>query len=288
MSDNPPPADATASDSLRSFLDLVGAVQRSAGEIAQQWTAGTPLAEIAEARLRLRDPVQALDGLRQEAVARLHQIDGGSLSAAVERIDRILETSRRLQEWDEAMLLGLRIADSRGGSPAAVAAQRDSLLKGTFLHRWSDLDTELRDLLNRLDALLHAARPASGETARSRRMTREAANQQAMELAKKDRFFVQRSLREWAEAIGCSEGLANELPFWRETMRLTGRGRKDATPAPKVGSLTKKLEDVTGEGERDEELNRLIAEQERDREPSPLDDDPPDSPPRKVRRRKRL
>jgi hypothetical protein len=41
------------------------------------------------------------------------------------------------------------------------------------------------------------------------------------------------------------------------------------------------------EGNDDVELQRLIAEQEADAEPSPLDDDPPDRP-RKVRQHKRL
>jgi hypothetical protein len=53
-------------------------------------------------------------------------------------------------------------------------------------------------------------------------------------------------------------------------------------------SLTDKLEAAIGEGKRDEVLNQLIAEQERDNEPSPLDPDPPDGQPIRVQFRKRL
>src|SRR5262249_17446577 len=44
------------------------------------------------------------------------------------------------------------------------------------------------------------------------RMTRDEANDKAMELAKADPSFDQRSQREWAEAIGCSEGGPSPAP----------------------------------------------------------------------------
>jgi hypothetical protein len=119
-------------------------------------------------------------------------------------------------------------------------------------------------------------------------MSADDANEKAIQLAKADRAFVNRSLREWAEAIGCSEGLVPDLPLWRKTMELTGRGRGNARAAPKAVSLTHELEAATGEGDRDEELNRLIAEQERDHEPSPVEGDEPGTRPRKVHCRKRL
>ncbi len=68
--------------------------------------------------------------------------------------------------------------------------------------------------------------------ARSRRMSKEEANEKAIELGKKDRFFLQRPLREWADAIGCSEGLVVKLTLWREKMKRTGKAR--GTAAPKV------------------------------------------------------
>jgi hypothetical protein len=69
-------------------------------------------------------------------------------------------------------------------------------------------------------------------------MTCEAANEKAMERAKADRFFVHRSQREWAEAIGCSPGLVAKLPFWQQAMKRTGRGRREHGPAPRAVSLT--------------------------------------------------
>jgi hypothetical protein len=109
-----------------------------------------------------------------------------------------------------------------------------------------------------------------------------------MELANSDHSFVQQSLREWAEAIGCSAALVTKLPFWQETMEQTGRGKKDKLPAPKAVSLTGSAEAVTGEGNKNEVLNQLIAQQEADKEPSPLEDDLPDSRPKRVHTRKRL
>jgi hypothetical protein len=71
-------------------------------------------------------------------------------------------------------------------------------------------------------------------------------------------------------------------------MKQTGRGKEGNAPAPKALSLTSDLEAVTGEGEPNEVLEQLIAEQEADHEPSPLEPDPPDSRPKKVHSRKRL
>jgi hypothetical protein len=139
--------------------------------------------------------------------------------------------------------------------------------------------------------------PASGHTSepgplqspanRSRsRMTREAANNKAMELARNDQSFVCLSQREWARRIGCSIGLIQDLPLWQQTMKKTGRGRKGRDAPPTTVSLTDRLERVTGEN--DPELARLIGEQQADAEPSPLQDDPPGDRPRKVYARKRV
>jgi hypothetical protein len=66
-------------------------------------------------------------------------------------------------------------------------------------------------------------------------------------------------------------------------MQRSGRQRNSYAAAPKTVSFTPILEAVTGEGERDEVLNQLIAAQKADYEPSPLEDDPPESRPKKVR-----
>jgi hypothetical protein len=127
-----------------------------------------------------------------------------------------------------------------------------------------------------------------------RRMTVEAANEKARKLAKRLRMsFFLFSEREQARQIGCSWATWRKTTFYEKAQkirfRLTRQAGKEKAPAsPPVVSLTGDLEAVTGEGDRNETLDRLIAEQEADREPSPLDDDQPDAPPRKVRTRKRL
>jgi hypothetical protein len=108
-----------------------------------------------------------------------------------------------------------------------------------------------------------AAQPASNT---QRRMTVELANDKAMALAKADPSFPSRPLRRWADAIGCSPALVPKLPFWQDTMAQTGRGRNGKASAPKVVSLTDKVESVTGEGEPGfAVLDRLIANEDADR-----------------------
>jgi hypothetical protein len=119
-------------------------------------------------------------------------------------------------------------------------------------------------------------------------LSAEEANQKAMQLAEADHSFVNSSQREWAKAIGCSIGQVSNLPFFRATMKHTGRGRRGNAPAPKAVGLTGRLEAAVGEGERDEVLNKLIARDERGRKPSPLEDDPSDSRPHKFHYRKRV
>jgi hypothetical protein len=135
-----------------------------------------------------------------------------------------------------------------------------------------------------------ATGPAGG---RKRRMTVEEANEKAMELAKRQkRAFLLLSEREQAKRIGCHWRTWRKTTFYRKARRLrarlVGQARQREVPgSPPVASLTTSVEAVTGEGDRNEVLEQLIAQQEADREPSPLEKDLPDSP-RKVRCRKRL
>lgn len=131
----------------------------------------------------------------------------------------------------------------------------------------------LRDLLMVGDACLGKTPHTDPE----RRMTRAKANHRATELAKADRFFVERSQREWANLIHCSEGLVSKLPLWQEKMRRAG----GLAAAPKAVRFTDALEKTVGKP--NEELQRLIDEQKSDSEPSPLEEDAPDSPPTVVR-----
>jgi hypothetical protein len=67
---------------------------------------------------------------------------------------------------------------------------------------------------------------ADSEISPRKRMTRDEANAKAMQLAEADHDFVNKTQREWAREIGCSEGLITDLPFWRRVAEKTGRDRK--------------------------------------------------------------
>jgi hypothetical protein len=157
-------------------------------------------------------------------------------------------------------------------------------------------------LPERADAPNVAAREADQLTAnttladvprRRTNMTVEEANRKAMELAKllKQDFFSL-SERKQAKRIGCSWGTWRKTTFYKQAKKKGRRSQRAkgerAAGSPSVSSLTGNLEAAIGEGHRDEVLNQLIVEQEADHEPSPLDNDPPDGRPQKVRHRKRL
>ncbi len=139
------------------------------------------------------------------------------------------------------------------------------------------------NILPHLEALCDRLRYDEGkepEAHKRQPMSAREANAKALELADKDKEFVKRSQREWAEAIGCSDGLVSKLPLWQKTMQLSGRRRKGRGTSKAV-SFTKALENTIGE--QDDPLQGLIAEQEADYEPSPLEEDTPFSRPKRVR-----
>jgi hypothetical protein len=85
----------------------------------------------------------------------------------------------------------------------------------------------------------------------------------------------------------CSLATVSRLPAWRAYRdKLELSGQKGKKGRPKAVPLTKKVEATTGRP--DEELQRLIQDQRADDEPSPLEEDLPDQPPRRVRQRKRV
>lgn len=114
------------------------------------------------------------------------------------------------------------------------------------------------------------------------------ANAVARRLLDKDESFRTKSSREWANAIGCSQAQVVKLPVWKAIMEESGRARPTGGAArPGVISLTHKVLAGASQDQGNEELNRLIEEQNADYEPSPLDDDPHPHP-TEVRERKRL
>jgi hypothetical protein len=119
-----------------------------------------------------------------------------------------------------------------------------------------------------------------------RGMKKDEANNRAMSLARADSEFVENcSVRKWAEAIGCSTGLVLKLPFYQQCSERADTSRKGKAKRPEIVALTKAVE--ARAGCEDKDLERLVAEQEGDFEPSPLAADPPDNP-LKVRQHKRL
>ncbi len=119
--------------------------------------------------------------------------------------------------------------------------------------------------------------------AQRKRITVSEANDKAMTLAKKlkQEFFAM-SCRKQAALIGCSFATWKKTTFYKESQKKKTTLKPNKSRAPKAESLTREREAVTGEGDRDEVPNSLIAEQRADKEPSPLEDAPPDQRPKKV------
>ncbi len=88
------------------------------------------------------------------------------------------------------------------------------------------------------------------------RITKEEANIRAREALKASNDW---SVRKLAKTIGCSDGLANDLPAWKAWLE---ERRPSGEPAPKAIRATDKLLD--GIGEPDAQLQLLIGEQQAD------------------------
>jgi hypothetical protein len=110
--------------------------------------------------------------------------------------------------------------------------------------------------------------------ARKRRMSLQEANARALELAQRDRDFVHKPLRAWAQSIGCSTGLVTRLTLWIQYQHLKRLQKRGPGKRPPTVSLTPELEAVLGSGDREAAIRWLIAEQRADFEPSPLDPEP--------------
>jgi hypothetical protein len=138
-----------------------------------------------------------------------------------------------------------------------------------------------------LDCLREQGEATLVSAPRKTRMRLLDANDKAIALARQNRAFLRRSLREWAQAIGCSTGLVARLPLWirlRERKRqLRGQGK-----SPPTVSLTPGLEAVVGGEDTEGAIRQLIEEQREDFEPSPLEEDPVEGWKIQVRERKRL
>jgi hypothetical protein len=127
-------------------------------------------------------------------------------------------------------------------------------------------------------------------TAKRAHMTKESANKRAMELARvMGKTFFLLSESEQARQIGCTWRTWSKTEFYQKAQKRRGKLATRPTQGKRAGSprtvsFTSDLEKVTGEGDREEVLERLAAEQRADDEGSPLDG----SKPRKIHCRKRL
>ena len=178
--------------------------------------------------------------------------------ATPEQLEQFRATHRRPRDWDESLC-------------------------GARYYRDSETMPWLLSQVPRRPNSKKGRRPKQQRT-----MNVETANEAAMKLANRNKSFVDGGCRQWAEQIGCSEGLVRQTELWKATMKRTGRGRKDREAEPKAVSLTPGLEATIGSP--DLELQHLIAEQEADArsEPSPLDEDSFVGRPQIVRHYKRL
>lgn len=142
------------------------------------------------------------------------------------------------------------------------------------------------DLLPHPEALCDRLKHDAGKKRKVKSMTVADANSKAMELAKRmGEGFFQLSERQQAKAIGCSWKTWSSTTLYKEARKRRPQPQeaKDKGAGRKVVTLTAKVEAMTGEGGRDEVLEKLIAQQEADYEPSPLEEDSPSSPRQKVR-----
>jgi hypothetical protein len=137
----------------------------------------------------------------------------------------------------------------------------------------------------------HLALPSATDQSPRQPMSKEAAGIRARKLADEmGQQFLCLSEAKQAKLIGCSWQTWSRTQFYRELYpeKAEGKTQGESAQSPRVVSLTKNVEAVRGEGGKDQVLSNLIAEQQADYEPSPLDDDPPANPATKVRVRKRL
>jgi hypothetical protein len=145
-----------------------------------------------------------------------------------------------------------------------------------YYRAWRDAEVEF------VEAFIAEAKTKLARLAGAR-LTLEQANEKAMQLAEADPQFIHKTQRQWARAIGCATGQIAKLPLWREVAKETGRDRTGKRKRPRVVSLTERVLAKTADPQA--ELNRLVAEQRRDDEPSPLEEERPRA---RVRHRKKL
>lgn len=245
--DNPPDPQRVA-DALREvgpqLLESFSGLQECQGNA---------LSELRSARrLRLKRGFP----VRQEPVTALGTSGWFYLSIACEKVEKAVEWVEYALSDDKPIVWLSHLEDTTG-------------------KEWVSLIHALSMETDDAVSVFEAKQPSGkGST------TVTEANQTAISLAKRKPEFVHGGVRDWAAAIKretgktCSIATVKATPLWRNTMEQTGRG-KTRGKTPKAVGFTGNMEAVVGTGKRDEILNGLIAQQEADYEPSPVDDDLP-------------
>lgn len=127
---------------------------------------------------------------------------------------------------------------------------------------------------------------------------------QLRELRRMDQHTVKKKVREYFEAnfdstisqrkladqIGCSHGAVGNSPVWKARHHATAQpaASKKTRQTPKKRQLTAEMIRVIPDPHTDTPLKKLITEQVKDFEPSPLDNDPPGELRHRVRTDKKL
>jgi len=186
-----------------------------------------------------------------------------------------------LKEW--RILSPAKPADARGDEtcPKGECTMSEQTATNTLPSILSKLEAGLSALLGSDDAWKAAS---VGPASQKKPMKTQEANDKAMKLARKLRkafFFL--SENQQAEMIGCSWQTWARTKFYEEAQKKRPGGKRRKVSSPKTVSLTSELEAVTGEGDKEEVLQALIADHNADAEPSPLE-----TRPRKIHSRKRL
>jgi hypothetical protein len=161
-----------------------------------------------------------------------------ALRKAAEEEDRRYEQLRGLLYWNEKDFNPTRVKKCAGA-----------------------LGDTLNYVASRVLHLLQKAKQERKGTAGKRKMSKEEANVLARQLLCETPTWDW-TTRKLAKQIPCSLGWIPRLPVWRLYKERRDQVRKQGTI--KTVSLTSEREAVLGTGDRDETLNRLIAEQEQD------------------------
>jgi hypothetical protein len=139
-----------------------------------------------------------------------------------------------------------------------------SVLGGPKLSRFQGEPRTKLAAIEMLDELAEHLRSQCepGTTRPTKKMTIEAANAEATKLARRlGKAFFHMSKSRQAKLIGCHHRTWVQTPLFKSAVEK-GLMPAPKPRAPKTVPLTKELEAVTGEGEKQEVLQKLIAEQE--------------------------